>query len=549
MHRHARSGFAIVALLASGAASAQIVFSEDFNPGTETACVAPIGGPGTYAFPPGWLLRNVDNRTPNAQVAYVNEAWEVREDFAQDVSNCVAFSTSWYAPEGAADDWMWTPSILVPAGGQLRWRAKAYDPSFPDGYEVRIMVANLGPPTGGPGAIGNQVTNSTLLFSIAAENTAWTERTVSLAAFAGQSAYIAFRNASNNQFILVVDDVTVFASGPNLRLVTPAAPGPWARIPTGLATGYALAASVRNSGTASVPSATVSATSLRDGVASGPPVAADPVGPVAAGATVAATWGATPPAPATAGSWSTRYVVDSPGDIDLADNTIDSRAVLVGGSELSRYTDAPTGTLGIGAGNGGEIATVLEVPSPITVVGVRLRMEGRSPPAPPAMDLWTDRPIVARIRAADASGVPQDPVLAETQAGLGTLAAQTYDLPLATPLTLPAGRYAVSAVEPPNADSMTLALHAELYEPNLNRVTWPTSPIAGWTPLESFGGAFTRTPQIGLLTGLELFRHGFEPVQAPPSAAAAGAAAAATDEAARRRGSPAPGRLADAVKD
>ena len=54
------------------------------------------GGPGTYPFPDGWLLRNVDARTPNAAVAWVNDAWEVREDFDDPSSNnCVACSTSY----------------------------------------------------------------------------------------------------------------------------------------------------------------------------------------------------------------------------------------------------------------------------------------------------------------------------------------------------------------------------------------------------------------------------------------------------------------------
>ena len=67
---------------------AQVIFSEDFDgvPGSTA------GGPGTYSFPAGWFLRNVDNRTPAAAVSYVNEAWERREDFAFDVTDSCAFS-------------------------------------------------------------------------------------------------------------------------------------------------------------------------------------------------------------------------------------------------------------------------------------------------------------------------------------------------------------------------------------------------------------------------------------------------------------------------
>lgn len=180
-------------------------FYEDFDgiPGPTA------GGSGTYAFPTGWLLRNVDNRTPNAQVAYVNEAWERREDFSisnNNTADSAAFSTSFYSPEGQADDWMWTPQIAIPANAVLKWNAVTYDPEYLDGYEVRIMTTA---PTGGNGDIGNQVSASTQIFSIPAENTVWTARTVSLTAYAGQNVYIGFRNNSNDKFLLLIDDVLV----------------------------------------------------------------------------------------------------------------------------------------------------------------------------------------------------------------------------------------------------------------------------------------------------------------------------------------------------
>src|SRR5690606_30703643 len=153
-------------------ANSQIVFQEDFDGvGGPTA-----GGAGTYTFPAGWLLFNVDNRTPNLQVAWVNDAWERREDFKFNVTDSVMFSNSFYNPVGAADDWAWTPPITVPTNGYLTWYAVAYDAAYPDGYEVRIMTTT---PTGGNGNIGNQM-SSTVLFSTGAENSTWTYREVDL---------------------------------------------------------------------------------------------------------------------------------------------------------------------------------------------------------------------------------------------------------------------------------------------------------------------------------------------------------------------------------
>ncbi|HXU28036.1 MAG TPA: hypothetical protein VN698_12470 [Bacteroidia bacterium] len=49
-----------------------VSFSEDFDgiPGPTA------GGAGTYSFPSGWFLSNVDNNTPASSFSYENEAWE-----------------------------------------------------------------------------------------------------------------------------------------------------------------------------------------------------------------------------------------------------------------------------------------------------------------------------------------------------------------------------------------------------------------------------------------------------------------------------------------
>lgn len=196
--------FILLFLICSSIAGfSQIIFSEDFDGvGGPTA-----GGAGTYSFPSGWLLVNVDNKTPASSVSYVNEAWERREDFSFNVADSAAFSTSWYSPAGAADDWMWTPLIgPITTDCKLKWNAVTYDASYKDGYEVRIMTVA---PTGTTGDIGNMVTNSTQIFSVAAENSSWTAHEVDLSAYAGQSVYIGFRNTSNDKFLLLIDDIVV----------------------------------------------------------------------------------------------------------------------------------------------------------------------------------------------------------------------------------------------------------------------------------------------------------------------------------------------------
>ncbi|MBL7923587.1 MAG: T9SS type A sorting domain-containing protein [Bacteroidia bacterium] len=191
------------------------LFNESFDniPGSTA------GGAGTYNFPAGWTLVNVDNHVPAVAVGYVNDAWERREDFANNVTDSAMFSTSWYNPVNASDDWAWTPAIgPITANTVLNWNALTYDPLYPDGYEVRVMPVSSGPPTGSAGNLGNMVSNSTQVFNIAAENTSWTARSISLSSFAGQSVYIAFRNNSNDQFLLLIDDVNVTDNGNNTEV-------------------------------------------------------------------------------------------------------------------------------------------------------------------------------------------------------------------------------------------------------------------------------------------------------------------------------------------
>ena len=84
----------------------------------------------------------------------------------------------------------------------VSWVATAPDPSFADGYEVRVSTTT--PDV--PGFMANAP-----IFTIASELTTYQPHTVDLAAagYANQQIYIAFRNNSDDKFILMVDDVVV----------------------------------------------------------------------------------------------------------------------------------------------------------------------------------------------------------------------------------------------------------------------------------------------------------------------------------------------------
>jgi hypothetical protein len=510
-------------------AGAQVLFRENFNvlaDGTTIRCAGP-GGAGTYAFPADFLLRNVDNGTPAANVSYVNDAWEVREDFRLSAGNpgaCAAFSTSWYTPAGVANDWMWTPPVALPVGGSasLRWRAVAYDASYPDGYEVRVMAAPS-EPTGGAGAIGNQITNSSTVFAIAAENTAWTARSASLSAFAGQTVRVGFRNNSNNQFLLLIDDIEVINRVTDLEAVAVNRfASPYSLTPSGLVYPATLGVTANNSGTEALTQVSASAQLL---------VGATPVGPPLVSNTLA---GLAPIASAPLqfsgsavyeglGAWSIEYrlsAAEAANELNTQNNIVRALGPVTGGLELARYeAESALTSLGIGAGNGGELGVRIDLPQAYTFRALRFLM---SPP--PNASNWLQLTLTAHLRSFDtATGRPGAIIASATQIPTPaepSVIDAAFDQ---GEIALPAGSYVVSVTEPVGlvaddgtGSAMQLGMRVDRFQPSHVFVNWPTSPSGGWAPVESFGGNFARMPQIGLLSAEGLFAHGFEGSAAPP---------------------------------
>ncbi len=152
-------------------------------------------------FRPGWSLIDVDGQMPDANVAFVTDAFVVSDQLEAGV-NFSAISTSWYAPAGQSDDWMITPLVTLGAASMLSWDARAPDPAFPDGYEVYVSTAMP--------VVADFMLNPTI-FSVVGEADVFTPHVVDLAAagYANQDVYIAFRNPSTDQFLLLIDNVQI----------------------------------------------------------------------------------------------------------------------------------------------------------------------------------------------------------------------------------------------------------------------------------------------------------------------------------------------------
>ncbi len=152
------------------------------------------------AFRPGWTVIDVDMNTPDPAVEFVTDAWVVTNEFADD--NYGAYSTSWYAPLDVSDDWLITPQITLGPASVLSWDAWAPDQAYPDGYEVYVSTM---------GATVMDFMASTPVFAIDDEADPYASHMVDLAmaGYADVDVYIAWRNNSDDDFILVVDNIRV----------------------------------------------------------------------------------------------------------------------------------------------------------------------------------------------------------------------------------------------------------------------------------------------------------------------------------------------------
>jgi hypothetical protein len=466
----------------------QTYYLEDFDGvGGPTA-----GGPGTYSFAPGFFLRNVDNQAPDASVAYINEAWERREDFQNNVTDSVAFSTSFYSPVGAANDFMWTPAQTILANTVLFWNAKAYDPSFLEAYEVRIMTVA---PTGGTGAIGNQLTNSTVLFSTAAENAVWTNHSVSLSAYTGQTVYIGFRNISNDKYILVIDDIELrIVNNFDLEAITPTQ-NPYTIAPANQLTtpqNFKLEAVIRNQGSQTMTNVAMGCQVIKDGILE-VTVMSSSIPSLASGATSAALTATY--APTSNGVYTFKYfpIADN-ADQNTTNDTIQSTLpITITDSQMARDNGVIIGQLGIGAGTGGYLGQVFNIENTVSLTGVKVHFNHG----------YTGKKLATAIFNTNGSGVPTT-IFASTDTLLYIDdSARTYFLPIhGTSLTLAPGKYGFLQIE---FDSvLSLAQTSAIFQNNTVFVQWATNG-PNFTPLESFGANYEKSyyirPQFDICFG------------------------------------------------
>lgn len=175
--------FAIITCVTLNLRAQQVVFTENFNGG----------------IPASWYLVNEDNLVPASSLSQFTNAWI---PFVH-LTDTVAASTSYYDPAGQAADYLITPRISIDTYSKIVWSARSYDASYPEYYLVLISTTDSLPAS----------FTDTLMY-VQEEFYYWKKRSVQLdlEGYANQDVFIAFKNITNDGYILMLDDVEMLSS-------------------------------------------------------------------------------------------------------------------------------------------------------------------------------------------------------------------------------------------------------------------------------------------------------------------------------------------------
>ncbi|ARN78714.1 hypothetical protein BST97_12320 [Nonlabens spongiae] len=443
----------ILALCSFSMSFAQITFSEDFQG------LAP-GDP----LPAGWALFNVDGNTANANVnpAYSTDAWVVTAD--QDDANDITIqSTSWYDPPAASDDWVFTPAITPVAGDVLSWTARAQDPTFPDGYEVYVSTAQTT-----ASALG-----TTPIFSTAAENPANTTRTFDMTPFVGQTVFISWRNISNDQFLLVLDDISVRV--PLVADATPVASNiQYSQIPQAQGSPQGTSVEVFNNGDTQVTNAQVTLNVIDQSTSTTVYTETTAAQTIPAESSVVFT--PTGFFPAAEGDYTYEFTATIAETDEVPGNDTLTQTLTVSDDIYARDNNTIDGSLGVGAGTAGEFGQQFDITTATTLTSISGLIRNT--------DLSRDG-VVTTFNIYDTFlGVPNvliatsDPFTINGADVLYTAALPAPGLPLAP------GTYIAVVVEDTAVDNITVGTSNEVFTPG---TTWAQFTGTPWGNNEDFG--------------------------------------------------------------
>lgn len=427
----------------------QVLFEDDFDG----------SGPGLA----GWTLVDNDGLTPNASVAQFTDAWIEADDF-DNTGDVVAMSTSWYTPAGTSDDWMITPAINLTGNAILTWEEEAQDAAYPDGYEVRLSTQTT--------ALSD-FTN-VLYTTASASGATWSPQSADLTPYNGETVYIAWRNTATDQFVLMINNVMVEVLPDfDAAITTPTTyRNEYTQIPLEQIGVLGTDATIENLSVNSITNAVATVT-ITDGSGT---VYTEDSAPysIAGGANQIVSF--TGYTPTMVDTYTVTYTVTmDETDGATANNTI-ANSYVVSTNTYSRDDNTVTGSLGIGAGNGGQLGQMFDIVETEDILSVTFQLldgDGVLAGTTTFASVWNM-----------VGGVPNS-VIAQTDVVNILAGDNTYTADITGgPFTLAPGQYVVTVEEA--LTNITVATTTTIHTPGTTWVNWPTNPNGTWSNNEDF---------------------------------------------------------------
>ncbi|MFD1552280.1 hypothetical protein DNU06_11395 [Putridiphycobacter roseus] len=157
-------------------------------------------------IPASWSMNNEDALIPQASVSFVNDAWV---GFTDAYDTC-AVSTSYYLVDSnqvsQSSDYLITPKVsLLSFGSLFSWSSKSFDANYTESYYVLLSTS------------GNNISDFTdTLKKVVNDSPNWKNFTLNLytKGYADQDVYVAFKNVSNDKYLLGIDNVSLTSNDP-----------------------------------------------------------------------------------------------------------------------------------------------------------------------------------------------------------------------------------------------------------------------------------------------------------------------------------------------
>ena len=182
--------FSSVLISALSAHAQTTILEEDFQQG----------------IPANWTIVKADSYTEDASVSEFSPGWIAIAD-PDNTSDTIAAATSYFTVAQKANRWLISPPITIGTfGNYLKWKAKSYDPSYPDTYQVMISTTDT------------QIASFTdTLSRVVFEYESWTEHEVNMSELGfsnNETVHIAFVLETQGGFKLFIDSVNVRKDDP-----------------------------------------------------------------------------------------------------------------------------------------------------------------------------------------------------------------------------------------------------------------------------------------------------------------------------------------------